>query len=265
MNEEGKLTNLIEQLGGSVSSHLECYVTTPALQLIRQDLQAQDDIASLLMLHRILRDQVLPDGHVHLDHYLAELVKPEDDAVNSIADIIRALPERDSTLRTVFFAYIHSLANWNAISILSASYISALILSRSLLECLVNLATSRNRGTFREKVAHLEMLAPEEKDTLCDLWEQLCRWSHPYGQWLETVCPVLVSKGPTHHPDTIKEAIVALGICTDFAFAVAFSQLGLDKTHVRDMCAEYHIDHTRFMMIRRRISEDSEHQVNEEA
>ncbi len=46
---------------------------------------------------------------------------------------------------------------------------------------------------------------------------------------------------------------MALGICTDFAFAIAFDALEVDKDGVRDLCSQYQIDYTRFMLIRRRI------------
>ena len=244
-------SKLKEAIGG----YLDDYVVQPAVGLVNSDLQAQDDIANLLVLHRLLRDLAQADAGKPLDQYLLSLLQGEPGPDIELAELLSRPEEsasRIAELRTVFCSYVFHLANWACISVLSASYLSALIITRSLLELLVNVGAGKTGG-MSERIGGLEMLADDEKSILSECWRDLSGWSHSHRRWLKKLCPVLIARGPLHHPRIARECLVSLGICTDLAFAIAFDKFAVDPEVVRVRCVDNHVDYRRFLLLRRRI------------
>lgn len=226
----------------------------PARQLVRNDFQAQDDLANLRVLHQVLQACALPADAQLLDQYLAKVVgcAPENIDLSEILSRAEIARSDYPQLRTVFASYVYSLANWSTISILSASYLGALTVTRSLLEALVNVG-SGGTGNMSDKIAALAFLDPDERQVVTDCWRDLSGWTHGYSRWLKRLCPVLVSRGPLHHPELVRDCTVLIGAVTDFAFTIAIAKLELDALSVRSLCDEMHVDWKRFMMLRRRI------------
>lgn len=251
-----KLDDLVSQLKAAIARYLQDYVVSPATGLVNTDFTSQDDIANLLVLHRLLRDAAQADAGMAVDRYLRNVVDEHaSDNDLELPQLLSQLAQQGEhmvELRTVFCSYIFSLANAICIAILSASYLSALIVTRSLLELLVGLGSGRT-GSMADKIEALAMLAPDEKKVISDSWRELCGWSHPHGRWLKRLCPVLVAKGPLHHPMFTRECLAYLGICTDLAFAVGFDKFNMDADSVRSQCTDQHVDYRRFMFIRRRV------------
>ncbi len=252
MTEQGQL---VRELKKAIAAYLDEYVVQPAARLVSTDFAAQHDIASLLALHHILLDVVKAEVGMPLDLYLRSVLAQQPVERMELAELLSQLPEggaQIAELRTVFCSYVFSLANSVCISILAASYLAALIVTRSLLELLVSVGAGRT-GTMSEKIANLPMLAVDEKKVVSECWRELSGWTHPYRKWLKNLCPVLVAKGPLHHPEMTRDCLVYLGICTDLAFAIAFDKLALAPDLVRSRCLDQHIDYRRFLFLRRRV------------
>jgi hypothetical protein len=209
------------------------------------------------VLHQFLRESAEAAAGGTVDKYLARLVDGASSTA-TLSDVLsnaRAQGENAAEIRTLYCSYVFNLANWACISILSASYLAASVITRTLLEALVSVAAGRN-GTMSEKIAALQMLEADEQRIVAECWRELCGWAHPYRGWLRRLCPVLVAKGPLHHPGLARECMVALGITTDLALAIGIDAFELDRKRVRAMCDERHVEWRRFLLLKRRLEAD---------
>jgi hypothetical protein len=250
MTDSPSISGLQDVVGRFIAEH----TVDPARQLVLQDFQAQDDLANLCVLHQVLQRSALNAGPQSLDNYLAEIVEQTPDNLD-LAEILSRAELTDSgspILRTLYCSYVSNLASWSTISILSASYLGALVVTRSLLEVVVS-AGSGISGKMSERISALTFLHPDEIRVVSECWRELSGWAHGYPRWLKRLCPVLVARGPLHHPEMVRECTVLLAIVTDLAFAVGFAKLMFDAGDVRDLCDEMHVNWRRFMMLRRRI------------
>jgi hypothetical protein len=247
---------LLSQLKQAVAAYLDSYVVGPAVELVSTDFTAQDDVASLLVLHRLLREAAEASVGKPVDQYLqVVLEKGSAEEEVELPELLSRLAEQGghiAELRAVFCSYVFNLANSVCVSILSASYLGAFIVTRALLELLVGVGSGRT-GPMAEKIEHLTMLAPNEKKVVSECWRELSGWTHPHKRWLKNLCPVLVAKGPLHHPKLTRECLAYLGICTDLAFAIGVASFGLNAEFIRDACIDQHVDYRRFMLLYRRI------------
>ncbi|MEN6496688.1 MAG: hypothetical protein ABFD16_20555 [Thermoguttaceae bacterium] len=227
----------------------------PASRLVDCDFAAQDDVANVLVLHDLLEAIAEAHSGKPIDQYIAQVVEEDPTDATDLAELLsrRRNHEADvAELRTVFCSYVLSLARAASISVLSSSYLAAFVVTRSLLELLVNVGSGIT-GTMSEKISSLSMLTAEEKDTVADFWRELSGWAHPHKRWLKRVCPVFVAKGPVHHPTLTRDAMGCLAFCTDLAFAIAFDKFAVEPAVVRTHCLDKHVDYCRFSFIRRRI------------
>ncbi|MCK4627319.1 MAG: hypothetical protein KAV00_18545, partial [Phycisphaerae bacterium] len=182
----------------AITDYLDYYVVRPAAALVTTDFQVQDDVANLLVLHSLLQEMAEVDAGMPVDQYLLSVLRKHPIQDVELGELLSHLAERGdqiAELRTVFFSYVFNLANSACISILSASYLGALIVTRSLLELLVGVGSGRT-GTMSERIENLQMLAVDEKKTVSECWRKLSGWAHPHKKWLKNLCPVLVAKGP---------------------------------------------------------------------
>jgi hypothetical protein len=255
MESEKEPQDLSEALRKAMADYITDYTTRPAQQLVRTDFQGQDDLANLRVLHQVLQATASASMVSPIDKYLGELISKEPTNLELAELISRAGTTKGSNpvVCTLFCSYVYNLANWACISILSASYLSALIVTRSLLETLV-VAGAGERSTMSKMISSMTFLTPDERDTVSECWRDLCGWAHPYGRWLNRLCPVLVAKGPLHHPEMMQDCIVLLSITTDLAFAISFAKLSVSPDIVRGICDDMHVDWKRYMFLRRRFS-----------
>ena len=246
---------LESRLKQAITEYLDDYVVRPAVGLVTIDFLALDDVASLLVLHRLLQEMAEIDASMPVDQYLLSVLQKHPIQDVTLGELLSHLAERGdqiAELRTVFFSYVFNLANSACISILSASYLGAIIVTRSLLELLVGVGSGMT-GKMSERIKNLRMLAVDEKKTVSECWRELSGWAHPHKKWLKNLCPVLVAKGPLHHPEITRDCLVYLGICTDLAFAIAFDKFAINPDFVRTHCIDQHVEYRRFQFLRRRI------------
>lgn len=64
----------INHLQGAISRFVAEHTVGPARELVLHDFQAQDDLANLRVLHKVLQPCALAPGTQRLDQYLAEIV-----------------------------------------------------------------------------------------------------------------------------------------------------------------------------------------------
>jgi len=106
--------------------------------------------------------------------------------------------------------YIHRQINWIAVSICNASYLSALILMRSIFELMINLLASKEKEGTREKINSILIFGDETKKEVKKTWELLCSWNHPYKKWLKSMCSKYIAHKPLYHPEHFQSSVVFL-------------------------------------------------------
>jgi len=219
MKETEKIEHeiLMNKLKTVVSSYLNDKVTIPSLETVEKDFDTQDKLASLLLIVQKTTRLVQEKGididkefltSLPLDkiekriEVLGRFLEDDENHSNSQEGIHKDAHNylRSDNSQKYLLAYFEREINWIIISILSASYISALVLMRTAFELLVGVAT-RNTGKMKERLYSIKFLTKEEADILLRLWYYLCGWSHPYARWVKEVCPGYVAHKPLYHPE----------------------------------------------------------------
>jgi hypothetical protein len=206
---------MIRKLEKVIGKYLDHYVKIPAFQTIRNDFELQNRLLNILRIFNTSKIYIIREGEdIDTDH-LREL--PKDEVLKHLKTLEQFIAEakispvsapanaevhrilQNGTTNKVLLPYLDREINWIVISILSASYISANILMRSLFELLIGFATKRT-GSMKDRLAVITYLDPHEKRKLKKLYDHLCSWSHPHNKWLKEICPVYYSFNPTYHP-----------------------------------------------------------------
>lgn len=245
-----KESRLRQRLNKLVEAYLDVNVGTPALETMRKDFHAQNKLADMLTLLRVTIDCIKEYGLDFDKDYLKQLSKKEiEERINVLVAFIETchLNEKTSEIlrldssRKYLLAYVSRELNWVVISILSASYVSANILMRSVFELLIGMAT-RKTGSMSERINGIFFLSPEEKTKTHGLWADLCSWSHPYGKWLKEVCPVFVSRTPMYHPYLCKQSLDKLERIVDLFLALAIEKFEIRKVDILQKVKQYKVD-----------------------
>ena len=235
---------MIKKLEKVIERYLDHYVKVPAFQTIQNDFDLQNRLLNILRIFNTARDYIIKDGKDIDEYHLKEL--PEDESLRRLrileqfiseakispvkpplnADVRRVL--HDGSTDKVLLPYLNREMNWIVISILSASYISANILMRSLFELLIGLATKKS-GSMKDKLAAISYLNTNERQQLKKTYDHLCGWSHPHNKWLKDVCPNYYSFNPTYHPVISKNTTENLEVLLGLLIVITIRKFGVDR------------------------------------
>lgn len=251
------VNQLKSELKSVIAGYLDLLVQRPAMEAVENDFELQDKLSDILILLKLVQQQVISFDPRRLDDVLVkafEPVKPISEDTLSLNELFRLLPTQTRAkleARTIYLSYLDQLFNWTVVSILSASYLSAFVLLRTLLELLVN-ASSEDTGGLRKRVAGVPFLEAEERKEIVRNWDELCGWTHPYGRWFNEMCPVYVSLGPRYHSRLAGACLGKLQLCLDFALVIAINQFDMNPDGILKACQEMHASIDSFPMLRRR-------------
>jgi len=258
MNSSNKTNETTEDLCSVVSSYLDLYVSAPALETVQKNIKGQAQIASLGAMLSIVADHIYAHGIDYNKQYLADLPKEEIEAriksfgqfielqennTEKTADITRSTMDyiNNDSSRKYLLNYLMREINWITISLLSGSYISALILMRSTFELTVGIAT-RETGGMTDRIYSIPYLKDNEKKIIKDHWFRLCAWGHPFGKWQKEVCPIFVSHKPSYHPILFSLCLDEFVQLLDFFLVVAVVKYELGIADLKREFSESHID-----------------------
>jgi len=262
--------DLIVQLRNVISKYLDDNVKKPSLETVEKDFVAQDHLASLLGLINNTVAIVNKEGLTFDKDFLKALPKEEiekriealdsfiasQDSEKAIDDFDEkeALEylEKDSS-KKYLMPYLTREINWIVISILSASYVSSLVLMRSVFELTIGIAT-RLSGTMGEKIDSITFFEEGEKKNIKELWYRLCAWGHPYGKWLKEVCPIYTSHQPLYHPRLCALCVNELTNIIDLFLVVVMSKYEIEPSRVQEKLKKLGVDLSTFELLRVRIS-----------
>jgi uncharacterized small protein (DUF1192 family) len=229
-----KEEQLFQEVEKHVRSYLDSFVTLPCVEMIRKDPHCHLRVVSILARVRYLTQQVLHHGCDIDKEYLSRLSPSE---LERRIDILQRFIDSDEpddaqeahhylmsdNSRKYLLAYVSRELNWVIVSIMSASYISALVLMRSVFELLIGIAT-RTEGSMGARVDGIAFLHEDERKEMLKLWNRLCGWSHPYGRWIKEVCPIFVAYDPSFHSQLCGHCLDELCCLVDFYAVTALSK-----------------------------------------
>ncbi|GBE18882.1 hypothetical protein BMS3Abin16_01492 [archaeon BMS3Abin16] len=262
-NKEKKLN---KKLIKAVVEYLDIYVKKPASETVEKDFHAQERLVHLLVLVRILSELIQKEGEEFDDEYLLQLPKTEIEKHFEVLNNFissessqqnQKLPEETIRLMKLsrsnkhLLAYFNRELNWIIISILSASYISAYILMRSVFELLIGISTKKT-GSMKNKIESIHFLSQEEKKKIQKMWDHLCGWGHPYRKWEKEICPVYQGHTPLHHPTLCKECINSLDVLIELFFLITIDKFGINASDIIKAIEEHRIDPSTFPFIKNR-------------
>jgi len=260
----------LEKLRTVVSEYYDTVVNEPAIETVSKDILGQARIASLIALVRTITRLVQTDGLTFDKDYLRALSKDEIDkhieslnaAIESnesgyveINDKMRKSIEflQDASSRQYLLPYFVRETHWISVSLLSASYISSLVLMRAYFELIIGIAT-RETGMMNDRILSLPELSMEEKKSLQLLWYRLCAWGHPYGKWFKEVCPIYLSHKPLYHSRLFNLCLKEFVHLVDFFSVVVINKYGLSLAVVRLELAKAKIDVGEFELLYPRLN-----------
>lgn len=243
--QNNELTLLLSKLKKSIGCYLDNRVLKPALQTVDQEFTVQKDIATILVILAHTEQLILNHGEELYLENLASLSKEQlDEIVHTLKPFIAKPDEINYTSKVHeiidnqvnkkhLLSYLIREINWISISILSASYISSLILIRSIFELLIGIATSQLGGMSR-KIESVNFLTTEEHKRLKDAWNKLNAWAHPYGKWEKEICPIYYSNQPLYHPTIYKECFSFLTLLIDLFLTIAVEKFKINPLEITE-------------------------------
>ncbi len=142
--------------------------------------------------------------------------------------------------------------NWIVVSILSASYVGSLVQMRAVFELVVGIAT-RKTGGMSNRIESILYLQEEEKKVLKNFWRRLCEWGHPYGKWVEDVCPIYARHKPIYHSRLFDICLHEFQCVIDFFVFVAVSKYEIGRAMLSAKLNESNINITDLPLVTRRL------------
>ena len=85
LDSDPKIQELKKQLTTAIQEHIERQVTNPAVSFLDTDFLAQDDLASLLIMNKAVKDLIDQEGSGKLDKFSVNALKREE--VNNLTDL----------------------------------------------------------------------------------------------------------------------------------------------------------------------------------
>ncbi len=250
---------LVEQLRSVVSKYIEQRVTNPAIETVSENILGQARLTSLLSLADLIIVDSRKHGITYDKEFLEKLPVEEIEArISALGAFIESEGEqseggesssksameylKNDDSKIYLNEYLGREIHWASISLLSASYISSLVLMRSVFELIIGIAT-RETGGMKERIESISILSVDEQKKTKKLWYRLCAWGHPYGKWFSEVCPAYVAHKPIFHPRLFDLCLKELTEIIDFYAAVATNKFDLDRERVRAKLIDRKIDY----------------------
>jgi hypothetical protein len=261
---------LIEKLREAITRFLEKYVTKPTIDTATGNIEGQASVANLNALIGIIDGAVQSEGIEYDAFYLRSLSKKEIEArINALSKAAEAddgANEMDVDAATRALSYLHedrsnkylfSYAirefNWITVSLLSASYISTLVLTRSAFELAIGIG-SRERGSMQCRLGAMHFLTGVEAVAVKDQWYRLCAWGHPYGKWAKEICPIFLRHEPTYHPVLFSLCLDELTQLSDLFCSIAVEKYDLDREKLSRLLEIHNVSLDKLPMLRGRLS-----------
>ena len=270
MNEEITREQLLKHLHNLVSRYLDDRVTRPSFETVEKDFFAQDHLADLLLIVNLLVELAHKEGLEFDKDFLQGLSKEEiEKRIEVLSNFVEKNKSKDTvemdpteealgylvkdSSRKYLLPYLKREINWIIVSILSASYVSSMVLMRSVFELIIGIA-SKSADSMSNRIDSIAFLNDKEKNKVKKLWYRLCAWGHPYGKWVKEICPIYAENEPLYHPKLCELCLQELEEIVDLFAVVAIAKYEIETTQVVAKAHEMGIDLSKLKLLQARTS-----------
>jgi len=267
MESEERLRRHIQDL---ISGYLETQVIEPTSETVTKDALALARLGELLHLVYILRDFAYEDGLEFDKDQIGGFSKEElDEKAELLSKYIEQGDSNSETgsvsgkdaeqflfevsSRKYLIPYLVREINWIIVTILSASYVSSLVLMRVVFELVIGIA-SKNTGSMTDRINSILFFGGKERSALKKQWSRLCAWGHPYEKWVKEVCPIYVGHKPLYHPRLCQSCVGELGQLVDLFATVFVAKYELNRGAVLEKMQKKKIDAKGFSLLKTQLS-----------
>lgn len=158
-----------------------------------------------------------------------------------------------SCSKVCLIPYISKQINWIVVSILSAHYLSSIILMRSIFELTIDLLADNTEVGKGKKIDNMSFFDDNQKRDIKKTWRSLCSWSHPYGKWLKNMCSIYMAHPPLYHPEHFRTSIEFLEKVMDLFLVVCKEHFKMNVQDLRKRVETLSIDLSDFGLFRSRF------------
>jgi hypothetical protein len=155
------------------------------------------------------------------------IVKLDKDEVAAGGDVEKV------TEKALFLGYFGKVYQSSILLAGATDYLGAMILTRSLFELLIGIATPKN-GSMRDRISSISFLDSKEKGDLHRLWNKLNAWAHPYGKWLKNICPMFYGIGRNHHSEMLNKCLEYSDQILDFMLTITIDYFKINPCDFTD-------------------------------
>ena len=261
MVEEQKVT----QLKSLISDYLKSYTLEPAMKSIDENIFVAYRLGNILIALKESERLIGGIGyHFNPEQSLRtsendirrlEVIVKDEECSQCEIDFVGKLIGTTCSKKCLM-PYIQRQVNWIIVSIFSASYLSSMILLRSVFEILVNLSATVNGG-MSKRIDSMRFIQHGEKKKIKKIWRGLSSWSHPFEKWLREMCPIYVAHKPVYHQKHFEECVDLLEKITDLYLVVCGGHFGMDVSLFANAAIEHQIDLSNFPLFEGRIESGS--------
>ena len=128
--------------------------------------------------------------------------------------------------KNLYLGYLGKVFESSLILLGATDYIGSIVLLRSVLELLVGIATDKT-GSMKERINSINFIESDEKETIYKFWRELCNWAHPYGEWLNNLCPKLYGIGRNYNPVVFEQCLNYSDHVIDLMLTITLKQFEL--------------------------------------
>lgn len=259
-NKENSAEERTKTLQNVIKGYLDQIVMNPTFETIEKDFHAIDRLGSVLIILTVTSDAIHEKGREFDEEHAKSMpyehfMNIKSTLINIATSDCKQIKENelkelrritwDLCSRKCLLNYLSRELQWAAVSILSASYISSIVLLRSVFELLIGIAT-RQTGSMNNRISSIWFLSKNDKKKFSKLWKELCGWAHPYGSWVKNTCSVFMAHKPTYHPVLCENCIGKLEQITDLLLVVTTKKFKIDKKNIKVKLAKHKVDLSRY-------------------
>jgi len=259
-NKENSAKEKAKILQNVIKEYLDQIVIHPTLETVEKDFHAIDRLGSVHIILAVSSEEIHKEGSKFDEDYAKSLTYEQYMYIkNTLTNMISSDCEQikknelkelgkitwDLCSRKCLLNYLSRELDWVTVSILSASYISSIVLLRSVFELLIGIAT-RQTGSMTNRISSIWFLSKNDKKKLNKLWGELCEWAHPYGSWVKNTCSVFMAYKPMYHPVLCENCVEKLEQITDLLLVVTIKKFKINKEDLKMKLAKYKVDLSKY-------------------
>lgn len=108
--------------------------------------------------------------------------------------------------KNLYLGYLGKVFESSLILLGATDYLGAIVLFRSVFELLIGIATDKT-GTMKDKIDGIHYIEEDEKKSIYKFWRELSAWAHPYGKWINNLCPKFYGSGRNYNPTVFEQCL----------------------------------------------------------